>query len=64
MARGTRSAPSAWKDAAMEELKDIELDEQPDAVDQDPELWDWARTAGISREELRAAVEQSRRGVN
>ena len=48
----------------MEELKDIELDEQTDPVDQDPEAWDWARTAGISREELRAAVEQSRRGVN
>ena len=48
----------------MEEPKDMELDEQPDAVDQEPELWDWARTAGISREELRAAVEQSRAGVN
>jgi hypothetical protein len=63
MAGGTRSAPWAWKDAAMEELKDIELDEQTDPVDADPEAWDWARTAGISREELRAAVEQSRRGV-
>lgn len=48
----------------MEELKDMELDEQPAPADQDPDLWDWARTAGISREELRAAVEQSRRGVN
>lgn len=44
----------------MEEPKDIELDEQTDCADQDPELWDWARTAGLSREELRAAVEQSR----
>ncbi len=48
----------------MEELKDMELDEQPGPVDQDPDLWDWARTAGVSREELRAAVEQSRAGVN
>lgn len=64
MAGGTRRAPSAWKDAAMEQIKDMELDEQPDPVDQDPDLWDWARTAGISREELRAAVEQSRVGVN
>lgn len=48
----------------MEEPKDIELDRQTEPVDQDPDLWDWARTAGISREELRAAVEQSRHGVN
>lgn len=48
----------------MEELKDMERDEQPGLADQDPDLWDWARTAGVSREELRAAVEQSRLGVN
>jgi hypothetical protein len=49
----------------MDELNDFELDEQAQTDDQDPEqLWDWARTAGISREELRAAVEQSRHRVN
>ena len=28
---------------------------------QERELWDWARTAGVSREELAAALERSRR---
>lgn len=37
---------------------------EPTLPDQEPELWDWARTAGVSREELRAAVERSRPGVN
>jgi hypothetical protein len=49
----------------MDDLNDRhDLDEQPAPLDQDPELWDWARTAGVSREELRAAVERSQPGVN
>ena len=48
----------------MEDPKDIEPDEQPTNADQDPELWDWARTAGLSRDELLAAVGRSRPGVN
>lgn len=48
----------------MEKPKDtIEPDEQA-SREQEPELWDWARTAGVSREELRAALEQSRPPVN
>lgn len=48
----------------MDEPKDIEPEEQPTGADQDPDLWDWARTAGVSREELLAAVGRSRPGVN
>ena len=48
----------------MEDPKESrELDEQPTGADPDPDLWDWARTAGVSREELLAAVEQSRAAV-
>ena len=49
----------------MEDSKDAgPPEEQSAALDLDPELWDWARTAGLSREELLAAVEQSRTAVN
>lgn len=49
----------------MENPKESRPLEPQNAVpDLDPELWDWARTAGVSREELLAAVEQSRTGVN
>ena len=49
----------------MEDPKDPSpLDERNAALDLEPELWDWARTAGVSREELLAAVEQSRTAVN
>jgi hypothetical protein len=49
----------------MEELKETAgLDEQTTGPDQDPELWDWARTAGLSREELLVAVRQTRPAVN
>ena len=49
----------------MEELRDIEPDEQATTgADPDPDLWDWARTAGVSREELLAAVGRSSPGVN
>lgn len=49
----------------MEDPKDKSpLDEQTPGLDLDPELWDWARTAGVSREELLAAVEQYRTAVN
>lgn len=49
----------------MEERNDTtELDELTSGLDQDPELWDWARTAGVSREELLAAVRETRPGVN
>jgi hypothetical protein len=37
-----------------------ELENLPAGLDQEPDLWDWARTAGVSREELLAAVEGSR----
>ena len=40
-----------------------ESDEQPPVrlAEQDPELWDWARAAGVSREDLLRALELSRR---
>ena len=34
----------------------LETDELTSGLDADPDLWDWARTAGVSREELLAAV--------
>lgn len=49
----------------MEDSKDpTPLEPLNPLADTDPELWDWARTAGVSREELLAAVEQSRSAVN
>jgi hypothetical protein len=43
-----------------DELKQAnEQDEQPTGLDQDPELWDWARAAGVSREDLLRAIEHS-----
>lgn len=45
-----------------EDLKHASEPERRDETQQhDPELWDWARTAGVSREELAAALERSRR---
>lgn len=44
-----------------EELKETKpADELAVPIEQEPELWDWARAAGVSREELLAAVERSR----
>jgi DNA-binding phage protein len=37
-----------------------ELTDEPIAMEQDPEMWDWARTAGVSREDLLRALELSR----
>lgn len=34
-----------------------EADEQHAGLELDPEIWDWARTAGVSREELLRALE-------
>lgn len=34
-----------------------QADEQPAALEQEPDIWDWARTAGVSREELLRALE-------
>ncbi len=49
----------------MEDLKDSTEPKPQAATPEDPDLWDWARTAGVSREELRVAVvEQSRGPVN
>jgi hypothetical protein len=69
MASGMGSARSAWKDGAMDKRNEtLETDELTSGLDQDPELWDWARTAGVSREELlaavRHAVRQTASGVN
>lgn len=45
-----------------EDLKHAsEPERRDDTQQQEPELWDWARTAGVSREELAAALERSRR---
>jgi hypothetical protein len=35
-------------------------DEVAAEVEADPELWDWARAAGVSREDLLRALEQLR----
>jgi hypothetical protein len=44
-----------------EELKqDRSLEEQPEPFEAESETWDWARAAGVSREELIKAVELSR----
>ena len=49
----------------MEDRKDSTEPKPQATMPEDPELWDWARTAGVSREELRVAVvEQSRGPVN
>ena len=49
----------------MEEPKQSTKLEPQAATPEDPDLWDWARTAGVSREELRVAVvEQTRGPVN
>ena len=39
---------------------DDEEDQARSRPEQDPELWDWARTAGVSREDLVKALERSR----
>jgi hypothetical protein len=47
-------------DAMDDDLKQAaEADEQPGGLELDPEIWDWARTAGVSREELLRALELS-----
>lgn len=33
-----------------------EAGEQPAGLEQETDLWDWARTAGVSREELLRAL--------
>jgi hypothetical protein len=44
-----------------DDLKEAAPTEQKDStLDLDPELWDWARAAGVSREELLRALEASR----
>jgi len=35
-------------------------DESAPEAEQDSELWDWARAAGVSREDLLRALERSR----
>lgn len=37
-----------------------ERDEQTGCAEQEPEIWDWARAAGVSREDLLKALEASR----
>lgn len=37
-----------------------ELDEGLIGLEQEPEMWDWARAAGVSREDLLRALELSR----
>lgn len=46
---------------ADDQKEATELKEQPGAVEQEPELWDWARAAGVSREDLLRALEVARR---
>lgn len=36
-------------------------DEPAKSVEESCNMWDWARTAGISRDELRKAIEQARK---
>jgi len=36
-----------------------EPDEQPGVSDQEQETWEWARAAGVSREELLKALERA-----
>lgn len=44
-----------------EELKQAtDLDEHPTPLDTESETWDWARAAGVSREDLLKAVELAR----
>lgn len=38
-------------------------EEAPADVERECEAWDWARAAGVSAQELRAAVRQSLRGA-
>ena len=43
-----------------DELKEAEeRDEKARTPEQDPEIWDWARAAGVSREELLKALERT-----
>jgi hypothetical protein len=37
-----------------------EFHEQPAGAEQEPDVWDWARAAGVSREDLLKALEASR----
>ena len=44
-----------------DDLKEAaEPGEQPGRAEQEPEVWDWARAAGVSREDLLKALEASR----
>ena len=47
----------------MDDVNELpEPEQQPNGAEQEPEAWDWARAAGVSREDLLRALELARTG--
>ena len=45
----------------MDDVEEVPQPQQPSAEEQERETWDWARAAGVSREDLLRALELARR---
>lgn len=43
-----------------DDLRQEEVEDPPAEAEAEPEVWDWARAAGVSREDLLRALESSR----
>lgn len=60
LARGTGTTPEiAMKSVAAETEGGAWTNSAPSDIESECEIWDWARTAGVSAAELRAALRDS-----